>query len=49
MILILVIVLVLLGVGRLARIGDELGSGMRQIKQELSASKPPDDSPPGEK
>ena len=47
LILVIVIVLVLFGVGRLARIGDELGSGMRQIKQELSASKPPDESPPG--
>jgi len=44
LIIILVIVLVLFGVGRLARIGGELGSGIRQVRQELSESKPPDEA-----
>jgi sec-independent protein translocase protein TatA len=43
LIIILVIVLVLFGAGRLARIGNELGSGMREVRRELSAGKPPDE------
>jgi sec-independent protein translocase protein TatA len=43
LILILVIVLVLFGVGRLARLGGELGSGIRQLKNELQDDSPPED------
>ena len=46
LIIILVIVLVLFGVGRLARIGGELGAGIREFKKELSASQAPEESPP---
>lgn len=35
--LILVIVVVLFGVGRLSRIGGELGSGIREFRKGLSA------------
>jgi sec-independent protein translocase protein TatA len=44
LIIILVIVLVLFGVGRLARIGGELGSGIRELKKELKEDAPPDDA-----
>jgi sec-independent protein translocase protein TatA len=37
LIIILVIVLVLFGVGRLARLGGELGAGVRELKKELGA------------
>ena len=44
LILILVIVIVLFGVGRLSRIGGELGSGIRSFKREIGddeSQKPP--------
>ena len=48
LILILVIVLVLFGVGRLARIGGELGSGIGQLRKELREDPPPDDPAAGQ-
>ena len=41
LLIILVIVLVLFGVGRLSKIGSELGSGIREFKKGLSDGEEP--------
>ncbi len=46
LILILVIVLVLFGVGRLSRIGSELGTGIREFKKSLGDDTQKEESPP---
>jgi sec-independent protein translocase protein TatA len=56
LIIVLVIVVVLFGVGRLSKIGSELGTGIREFKKGLSDDEAPKDelpaaltAPPGEK
>ncbi len=44
LLIILVIVLVLFGVGRISRIGGELGSAVANFRKGLNAGKPDDDS-----
>jgi sec-independent protein translocase protein TatA len=47
--ILLVIVLLIFGVGRIGRIASELGHGIRQFRQGLADDKPddkPDDEPP---
>ncbi|MBI3362944.1 MAG: twin-arginine translocase TatA/TatE family subunit [Chloroflexi bacterium] len=50
LIIILVIVLVLFGVGRLSRIGGELGSGIREFRKGMSGDEEPKqgETPPGQ-
>lgn len=50
LIIILVIVLVLFGVGRLSKIGSELGSGIREFRKGLGGDEgaKPNDTPPGQ-
>jgi len=42
LIVILVIVLLIFGVGRIARVGRELGSGIREFRKGLSGDEQPD-------
>lgn len=46
LIIILVIVLVLFGVGRLSKIGSELGTGIREFKKGISDDEAPKDELP---
>ena len=48
LIILLVIVLLIFGVGRIGRIASELGQGIRQFRQGLEEQKPADE-PPAEK
>ena len=44
LIIILVIVLLIFGVGRIARVGRELGTGIREFRKGLSSDEQPKDS-----
>ena len=48
LLIILVIVLLIFGVGRIARVGKELGAGIREFRRGLSADEPPKESPSGD-
>jgi sec-independent protein translocase protein TatA len=41
-IILLVIVVLLFGVGRISKIGKELGSGLRAFRDEMKADQPPE-------
>jgi sec-independent protein translocase protein TatA len=47
-IIILLIVLLVFGVGRIGKIGGELGSAIRQFREGLSGGEKKDESKPGE-
>ncbi len=44
LVIILVIVLVIFGVGRLGKVGGELGSAIKQFRDGLNGPKKPDDN-----
>ncbi len=46
LIIILLIVVLLFGVGRLGRLGGELGRGIREFRRGVSESEPDEDQPP---
>lgn len=46
LVIILVIILVVFGVGRLGKIGGELGSGIREFRAGLQADKPAEQPEP---
>ena len=48
LIVILVIVLLIFGVGRIARVGRELGTGIREFRKGVSGEDQPDDKNSGE-
>ena len=48
LIIILVIVLLIFGVGRIARVGKELGTGIREFRKGLSGDEQPKDSTSGD-
>ena len=48
LIIILVIVLLIFGVGRIARVGRELGTGIREFRKGLSSDEQPKDSTSGD-
>lgn len=48
LIIILVIVLLIFGVGRIARVGRELGTGIREFRKGLSSDEQPKDSTNGD-
>jgi sec-independent protein translocase protein TatA len=45
LLIILVIVLLVFGVGRIAKVGGELGKGIREFRQGLAGEDPKDDLP----
>lgn len=49
LLIILVIVVVLFGVGRISKIAGEMGSGIRAFKEGLSGEDKEEDKEPGEK
>lgn len=48
LIIILVIVVVLFGVGRIGKVGSELGTAMREFRKGLSGDEPKDEQPKDE-
>lgn len=48
LIIILVIVVVLFGVGRIGKVGSELGTAMREFRKGLSGDEPKDEQPTDE-
>ncbi len=48
LLIILVIVLLIFGVGRIARVGRELGSGIREFRKAVTGDEQPNDSASGD-
>lgn len=48
LLIILIIVVLVFGVGRVARVGKELGTGIREFRKGLSGEEQPDDKANGE-